>query len=213
MRRIGRYLFIFGYLAVLGFGLARHTLGHRAHDHLGMYFIVWDMYCGWTAWETRNHVVGQGESGEWYDLSPPWGEMVPFGSASRRDYDVFHLHSGKIARMTLDHTDHEPIHRIMMVEEAWPKRYNLPDEVWKRRTPDPKIPHSYYHVVATYGLDGTLEAKQAGWTNVLAHNALINNPRLRDDIARSKPFLTIENLTGSQRAIQQTSFQEPAPFR
>lgn len=213
MRRIGRYLFIFGYLSVLVFGLARHTLGHRTHDHLGMYFIVWDMYCGWTAWETRNHIVGQGESGEWYDLAPPWREMVPFGSANRRDYDVFHLHAGKIARMTLDYTDHEPIHRIMVVEEAWPKRYNLPDEVWKRRTPDPKLPNSYYHVVATYGTDGAMEAKHASWTNVLAHNALINNPRLRDEIARAKPFLTIENLTGSQRAIQQTSFQEPAPFR
>ncbi len=176
-----------------------------------MYFIVWDMYCGWTAWG-RGTTSSARRAARWYDLSAV-GEMVPFGSASRRDYDVFHLHSGKIARATLDHTDHEPIHRIMMVEEAWPKRYNLPDEVWKRRTLIPRFLTLTTTSSPPTGWTGRWRrSRPAGRTCWLAH-APINNPRLPDDIARSKPFLTIENLTGSQRAIQQTSFQEPAPFR
>ena len=210
MRRFGRYLAIVSYIGVLLFGLARHTLNHRAHDHVGMYFIVWDMYCGWNAWETRNHILAQGDSGTWYDASPPWGDFVPFGSASRRDYDFFGRHNGRSGFNTLRNTEHEPIQRIVVVEEAWPKRFNLPDEIWAKRTPDPKIKHSYYHVVATCSPDGTLEARNANWTNVLAHNALVNNPRLRDEMVRAQPYLTIENLTGNGRQIQQASFEQMA---
>ena len=213
MRRIGRYLTIACYLGVLVFGLARHTLLHRSHDHIGMYFVVWDMYCGWTAWETRNHILAQGESGQWYDAAPPWGDFVPFGSASRRDYDLFTLHTRRMAANTLRQTEHEPIQRVVIIEEAWPKRFNLPDDVWARRTPDPKEKHSYYHVIATCTPEGELEARNANWTSILGHNALVNNPRLRNEMLRAQPFLTIENITGNGRQIQQASFEQMAPFR
>jgi hypothetical protein len=213
MKRTFRYLVISAYLSVLLFGLAAHTFRYRAHDHLGMYFIVWDMYCGWTAWETRNHLIGQGDSGEWYDLSPPWGDMTPYGSAQRRDYDVFGLHGGTIAANTLKHSQHEPINRILMIEEAWPKRFNLPDEIWARRTPDPKQPYSYFHARASYGPSGEVEGQNPAWTNVLARNALLNNPRLRNEMVRSQPFITIENLTGSARTIQPVAHEESAPYR
>ena len=213
MRRFGRYLAIVCYVGVLLFGLARHTLNHRSHDHVGMYFIVWDMYCGYTAWETRNHILAQGDSGQWYDASPPWGDFVPFGSASRRDYDVFFAHCGRIAHNTLRNTTHEPIQRIVVVEEAWAKRFNLPDEVWAKRTPDPKIKNSYYHVVATCTPDGTRDALNGNWTSILGHNALVNNPRLRDEMVRAQPYLTIENLTGHSRQIEQASFEQMATPR
>ena len=54
------------YLLVLVFGLFSHALGYKSTEHVGMYFLVWDMYCGWCGYEVRHHVIAQGESGQYY---------------------------------------------------------------------------------------------------------------------------------------------------
>ena len=104
MKRIAATGFIVGYLALLVYGTGSHILNYRTHDRPGIYFIVWDMYCGWDAYETRRHLVAEGVSGQCYNLAPaPWGEFAPFGSASRGDLDYMGNYSGAIARNVLQH--------------------------------------------------------------------------------------------------------------
>ncbi len=66
--------FIVCYLLVLGFGIFSHALGYKSTDHVGMYYLIWDMYCGWSGYEYRQHLVAQGVSGQQYELTPAPGE-------------------------------------------------------------------------------------------------------------------------------------------
>ena len=105
MRRLIVCGVIGSYLLMLGFGLFSHALGYKSTSHVGMYFLVWDMYCGWGAYETRSHVIAVGESGQYYEITPPpWGEFVPFGSAERHTYDSSASFTGILTAHVLEHT-------------------------------------------------------------------------------------------------------------
>ena len=54
-------LVIVSYLGSLGYGIVCHTLNFNTASHPGMYFVVWDMFCGWSAYANRLHIVGEGE--------------------------------------------------------------------------------------------------------------------------------------------------------
>jgi hypothetical protein len=193
MKRWLTHLTISAYLGVLTWGVFSHTVGYKNMSHPGMYFIVWDMFCGWAAYEHRVHIVGEGESGAYYDLAPgPWGEFRPFGRLGRHNYDSFGSHAARQALNCLKHTDHEPILRIYLVEECWPKKFNLPDEVWYQQYEEPKEKYSYFHVRAVIAPDGaTLQASQT----FLAHQQIAmvyDNPRLQQDARRDRPFFTYD---------------------
>ena len=84
MKRWLTHLLISGYLLALFGGIASHTLNLGAVSHPGMYFFVWDMFCGWSSYADRIQVVGEGESGTYYQLAPgPWGEFKPYGKIGR----------------------------------------------------------------------------------------------------------------------------------
>src|SRR5690606_4665176 len=124
--------------------------------HPMMYYVVWDMFCGWAAHECRYHVIAEGVSGRHYEVVPgPWGELRPFGDLGRHQYDADAVHAGRIAMNVLRHTDHEDITRILVVEENWPKKFNMPDAQWQARWDVPKDPKSYYtlrHVITAEGV-------------------------------------------------------------
>ena len=186
------------YLGTLAFGVVSHALQYRQSSHPGMYFIVWDMFCGWAGYETRLHIIGEGESGQYYELAPgPWKEIRPYGDLARHHYDSYASHTFSIAENTLRHTDHEPMQRIFVVEENWAKKFNLPDELWTERYPDEKNAHSYYHLRQAYDLDGKLLTSQASWFDYQANLSLNDNPRLAQDSRRAKPFFQVHPLLRS----------------
>ncbi len=128
MKRWLTHLTIVGYLTALGWGIVAHSLNFGTHIHPSMYFVVWDMFCGWAAYDTRNQVIVEGESGKFYEVLPaPWGEIHPYGDLGRRHYDPYQTFCMSMAQNVLKHTDHEPIARIFVLEEAWAKKFNLPD--------------------------------------------------------------------------------------
>ncbi len=192
MRRWLAHSFVAIYLSTLLYGLVCHALEYRINQHPGMYFVVWDMFCGWTAYETRVHVLGEGVSGEFYNLAPgPWGEIPTFGDLDRRHNDHTRNHAYRIGLNTLRHTDHEPMTRIMVVEEAWPRKFNLTDHLWSQRYPEAKDPVSYYHVKQTLSPDGHTIYNQPMWLERLASDCVMNNPRLRADITKGRPFYAV----------------------
>jgi hypothetical protein len=198
MRRVLVLAFIALYLGALAYGNLCYALGHGTGSHPLMYFIVWDMFCGWSAYDSRTHIIARGESQKYYELAPaPWGEIHPWGSLGRRHYDGFNTHTGRIALNTLRHAAHEPIERIFVIEECWAKRFNLPDAVWASRYDGPRDVTKYHRLRSELLADGTPVKRQSAW---LAHQSLLTvweNPRLQQDAELSRSlFLREGELPG-----------------
>ncbi len=157
-------LVIVGYLGSLGYGIVCHTLNFNTGSHPAMYFVVWDMFCGWSAYANRVHIIGQGEDNKYYSLAPgPWTEFTPFGSLARHHYDPFLNHAGQLAKNCLDHTSAKPMKRILVVEEYWAKKYNLPDSVWNYCFDEPRERYSYFQVRQILAPCGTSVRRFPSW--------------------------------------------------
>ncbi|MDP7275817.1 MAG: hypothetical protein QF363_10090 [Planctomycetaceae bacterium] len=157
-------LVIGSYLGSLGYGIACHALDFNTSAHPSMYFVVWDMFCGWSAYSNRLHLVAEGESGRYYQVAPaPWTSFHPYGNLPRHQYDPFLNHTGTVIRNCLEKTRHEPIQRVLVIEEVWAKKYNLPDPIWSRFFDGPRERHSYFQVRQVVAPDGKLVRKFSPW--------------------------------------------------
>jgi len=214
-RRRGATVVIVAYLSVLGWGVGSHAMKYKRHAHPAMYMVVWDMFCGWTAWANRFHVIGEGESGTYYELAPgPWGSFQPYGKLDRHQYDHGNVGLLKIGQNTLKQTDHEPMARIFVVEEVWAKKYNLPDPVWNRAFDEPKQITKYYRTRNIYTGTGEPLSAKAPWVASLNANSVWNNPRLKNETRSHRPVFALNpkstNSGVAGRAISTaTSFAAP----
>lgn len=214
MQRWLTHLFIAGYVSALGFGLFSHAFSFLKGAHPAMYFVVWDMYCGWSAYENRLHIIGEGASGKYYELAPgPWGDFTPYASCGRQHYDTHAQFAYRLATNTIAHTRHEPISRIMVVEEAWPKKYNLPDALWKLQETGPKVPHSYYHLRAVYAPDGRCVQRANSFLEHQYELAVANNPRLRNDMRKGHTFFATNPADRAPLGIQQVGYESTAEMK
>ena len=192
MRRWFAKLTIGLYVSALFLGISAHAMNFGTSSHPGMYYFVWDMFCGWAAHEFRYHLVAEGESGTYYDVSQgPWSTFTPYGDLNRAQYDTVGNALHKMALNTLKHTDHEPILRILVAEEVWPKKFNLSDRLWSLRFDEPKDPKSYFWVKTVLGPDGTVLSHRQNYMSYLYTKTIANNPRLQADTQRGKPFFAI----------------------
>tara|TARA_R110002072_G_scaffold302710_2_gene487582 strand:+ start:76581 stop:76910 length:330 start_codon:yes stop_codon:yes gene_type:complete len=82
------------------------------------------------------------------------------------------------AQNSLARTSHEPILRILVVEESWAKKYNLPDHLVGKLTPTPTDKQSYIHIRDIFPPDGTSVEYRGAWLARQARAALLDNPRL-----------------------------------
>lgn len=191
MKRWFAVLAIAGYLGSLCAGLACHTLSTGAARHPAMYYVVWDMFCGWGSYSTRVHMVAEGASGTYYELTPsPWGDFNPYGSLARINYDRVGIYLPKFAGNVLRHTKHEPITQVFVIEELWPKKYNLRDDVWTRVHGGQKDVHSYYNLWAVLNADGQPSQVYPNWMSKQSIFSISNNPRLHAEASRSRSFFT-----------------------
>lgn len=182
MKRWFSKLTIGVYLSALAIGIACHTLNFCAGAHPVMYYFVWDMFCGWSSHEIRYHVIGEGESGTCYELAPgPWTRFMPYGDLDRMHYDVLGNSHRKMALNALMRTDHEPMRRVVMLEEVWPKKYNLSDRIWAMRFDEPKEPMSYFWQTAEMTEDGRVISAVSNYLNYLHYKCVADNPRLVND--------------------------------
>ncbi|MCH2212530.1 MAG: hypothetical protein MK110_14590 [Fuerstiella sp.] len=188
MSQIGKWIvgvFIGCYLAVLSFGIIGHALKFGVAGNTLSYLVVWDMFCGWQAYDQRTHLIAESESGRYYDLREPWGEFHPYGSLGRFQYDVLGHMVSKHINHLLNHTQHEPIDSVYVVEEAWPKQYNLPERLWKQNFGTERDKISYYHLRATCNGDGRVVNLNPDWLNQQVLNSIGDNPRLRREVSQA----------------------------
>jgi hypothetical protein len=194
MKRILTVGFIVAYLGTLNYGVLCHMMGFGTAAHPLMYFIVWDMFCGYSAYDSRVYVIAEGENQKFYDLAaPPWGEFKPWGEQGRQHYDVLNNHTARIGFNTLRHTQHEPITRMFVIEENWAKKYNMPDGVWSARFDGPKDIKKYYRVRTILLPDGTVTENVGTWLNFQSVQMVNDNPRLQAQASRSRTFFMIDN--------------------
>lgn len=211
MRRWSSQLFITLYLTALSVGLLSHAMKFLTTSHPAMYFIVWDMYCGWSAYEGRIHMIGEGESGRFYEIAPtPWGEFRPYQSCNRIDYDAEGRFSHRLAQNTLAHTAHEPILRTYLIEEFWSKKYNLPDSLWSTRFAETKDRHSYFHVRSTTNSRGEVVQSDHSWLNTQYQMAVLDNPRLRREAMNGQTFFAASPDSPPPSRVQPASFETSA---
>lgn len=192
MKRWLSAIFITTYLATLTLGICSHTLKWGTNSHPVMYFVLWDMFCGWSAYEQRFHIIAEGESGAYYDVAnAPWRRFTPFGDVARHHYDGFGHTFQRTVINTLKQTEHEPIHRVFVVEENWHKKYNLPDSLWRLRFDEPKEPHSYYWLRMTFNSDGEALYLAPDFITYVNGLTIADNPRLMADARRGRPFYAV----------------------
>ncbi len=194
MKRLLTVGFIAAYLGTLNYGILCHMLGFGTGSHPLMYFIVWDMFCGWSAYDSRAHVIAEGESQTYYDVAnPPWGEFHPWGEVGRQHYDVLNNHTARIGFNTLRHTQHEPITRLFVIEETWAKKYNIPESAWQARYDGPKDVQKYYRVRSIVLPDGTVSETVGPWLAYQASQMLGDNPRLQLQASKSRTLFLMDH--------------------
>jgi hypothetical protein len=196
MKRVLTVLFIAGYIGVLTYGNLCHVLRSGVSAHPLMYMIVWDMFCGWSAFDSRIHIVAEGESEKYYDLThAPWGELHPYGYIGRENYDQWQSHTGPMGINVLRHTRHEPITRLFVIEECWAKKFNLPDHIWQRRYDDPKDAQHYFRTRVVLLPTGRLLQTYNSWVANQASQLLYDNPRLVEQSKLGRPMFVIDNVS------------------
>jgi hypothetical protein len=220
MKRILVVAFMTVYVGVLTYGNVCHLVQEGKSSHPLMYFLIWDMFCGWTAFDSRIHLVAEGESGKYYDVThPPYGELHPYGYIGRENYDQFQNHTPKLGLNVLKHTRHEPMTRLYVIEECWAKKYNMADAVWKARYDDDKDLTRYYRVRVSLLPDGTVVQNYSSWLQYQFAQMMMDNPRLVEQARRSKTLFVLDKTVTPGRdvlenpgtAIEGLSAQSLAP--
>jgi len=179
---------IVAYLGCLSWGIGAHTLKMGINQNTLSYFVVWDMFCGWQAYDNRTPLIAEGTSGAFYEVKAPWGEFTPFGNVARIHYDVTNHLMSKHVRNVLSHTAHEPIERIYVIQEIWPKQFNMPVALWNQYFEEPQDVMKYYHVRAVLRDDGSAIRFNPDWYEQQHLMSIADNPRLQRAVQQSQPF-------------------------
>lgn len=188
IQRVLAGVFIAGYLGWLAWGIGAHVLKVGLYGNTLGYYVVWDMFCGWQAYDNRTHVIAEGASGTFYEVRAPWGEFHPFGNVPRVHYDVTNNLVPKHIRNVLKNSSHEPIDRVYVVQEIWPKQFNIPDELWARYSEEPLDRISYFNLRAICSDRGHVLNSYPDWYAAQTLNAVADNPRLQLAARRATPY-------------------------
>jgi len=205
MKRWLAHVTIVAYLCCLAYGVGTHALKTKAYASPAMYFIVWDMFCGWAGYSQRYHMIAEGESGQFYDVgSEPWGEFYPYGYLGRRHYDPTGNNVKRFAMNILKHTSHEPMKRVYIIEENWSKKYNIPDAYWAEKYEEPKEQHSYFYTRQILDGNGLLLNNFPNWASYQSSLIIMDNPRFLADAKRKRTFYAVNT-----RPLAKQEYQAP----
>jgi hypothetical protein len=181
-------LFVGVYISLLSWGIVGHALKMPSIANAFGYFIVWDMFCGWQAYDNRTHIIGEDSQGNYYEIREPWGAFQPFGNVDRVNYDVSNYLAVRHIRNVLKHSDHPPLDRVYVVQEIWAKQYNVPDHLWNCCFSEPKDKMSYFNLRAVCTEDGMPIETNPDWFTAQTLNTIADNPRLRQQAQSAQPY-------------------------
>lgn len=143
------------YLAVHASVFWLNLLGD-AQRHPIVYFFTWDMFPGSYDVSTRRVAVAETRSGMSYQVYPNAAQRFRGGvngDMTRADLD----RSGVRFRSLVDHAlaserprfGHDPVVRVSLVEQYWPSRLNLPEDLGEAWAGQPQRDVRYWRVLET----------------------------------------------------------------
>jgi len=179
-------LFIACWFGVMSFGIVGHALKVGLCRNTLSYFVVWDMFCGWRAYDARTHLIAESSTGRYYAVREPWGEFCPFGNIGRIQYDVSNHLLPKQINHVLSHTQHEQIDHVYVVQEIWPKQFNMPERLWNHYYSEPSDKVSYFHLRAVCGSSGQAITVFPDWITQQTLNSIADNPRLQREVRQTQ---------------------------
>ncbi|HET6325383.1 MAG TPA: hypothetical protein VFG04_11960 [Planctomycetaceae bacterium] len=191
---------ICGYLAALLFGFLCVACQVQFFS-VPMYFLTFNMYGSWSGYDCKMQVLGEGQSGKFYVLSPgPWGAFNPYSSRlSRQCYDQVFEYGKFLARPGLSHTQHEPILRMFVVEQEYPKKFNLSDAQYQAYYEKPNPHRIYSHTRMVLTPEGEILAESPTWLRYQDNQSVVDNPRLFNEATHNRPFIwSSQPATGPQ---------------
>lgn len=137
-RKLGILFVCLAYLSVNGWFMTRHMIGDSQSVNAA-YFFTWDMFPGYVTENTRRRLVGITKEGRYLQLFPEEDDYRTGidGKVSRLDWIFLNKHldvlreklEPRIAALNADNDD--PIVRVVLVEEFWPTKFNLPDDLYR----------------------------------------------------------------------------------
>jgi len=162
-------VFIAAYLAAIAFYFYPHVLGDSAKRR-DAYFWTWDMYPGYDAESVRRLVVAETDEGRYVRLFPSprhrfrWGLN---GDKTRLDLDRRTTHLRRVVEDELSRgrrlDTEERVTRVYAVEQYWPVRFNLDDDLYRAVYDEPNPRNRYWRVIGEADVDGD---RQVQWKPV-----------------------------------------------
>jgi hypothetical protein len=209
IRRMASGLFILAYVMCLAWGVGAHALKVGLAGNTTSYFCVWDMFCGWQAYDNRTRIIGEDSNGNYYAVEEPWGAFTPFGNVARVNYDVSNNLISRHIKNVLDHSQHPGIDRVYVVQEIWPKQFNVPDRLWAHYFHEPKDKTSYYNLRAICDASGMPVESYPDWFNAQTLSGIADNPRLQRAAERATPYYNTF-FNPSELKAQRSTFRSSA---
>lgn len=188
LKKLAAVLFVASYLLSLSWGVVAHTLKMGLNGNTLSYFFVWDMFCGWQAYDNRTHLVAEDSAGNYYEVREPWGPFRPFGDVDRINYDVSNNLVARHINNVLTHTSHPAIDRVYVVQEIWPKQFNVPAHLWSYNFHEPMEKVSYFHLRAICTETGATIESNVEWFNRQTLLSVADNPRLQQAAREATPY-------------------------
>jgi len=188
LKRWASVLFVTCYLLSLTWGTAAHALKFGLCGNTLSYFVVWDMFCGWAAYDNRTHIVAEDAKGNYYEVREPWGAFTPFGNVDRINYDVSNNLIARHINHVISHTSHPEIDRVYVVQEIWPKQFNVPAHLWSYNFHEPMEKLSYFHLKSICTANGSAIELYPDWFNRQILMTISDNPRLQQASREATPY-------------------------
>ncbi len=161
LRRIASLSFIFGYLLANGWFLYRSAVGDTYSSPIAA-MMTWDMFPNYQTKSQRSFAVGKTRQGRHIDLLNELDQRFHWGqdqSLLRTDIDrsgalLKSAVQRELARDRLQNAD-DPVEHVYLIEEYWPARFNLPDQLYRREYDGDKPDRRYWRVVAEFDAPST----------------------------------------------------------
>jgi hypothetical protein len=210
MKRRLHNVVITTYILALASGFMAISLHLAVPGQTLLYFLTFNMFCGWSSFEARMHLIGEGESGTFYELGPgPWGEFDPYGKIPRQHYDSHFENGWPIAENTLRHTVHEPMVRVIVVEEEYPKRLNIPAALYEAYYHKPKVAQRYFNTRFVMDAHGRVLSEQLEWLRIQDQVSITDNPRLLSEASQHHAVELTDGAPQSRGVYAVGHFYEP----
>ncbi len=152
-RRGGILAVVIGYIAVSVYFAVHHMMGDPL-SHSSAYFFTWNMFPGYTTETSRRMVVGVTAEGRYIQILPAanhhfrWGinNEVARIDVDRRLENLKPEIEKSLRRFLAEHPD-DPVMLLLIVEQYWPSKYNLPDDLYEATFGKPNLHPRYWRVL------------------------------------------------------------------